>query len=113
MRLSRLFALSADSVHTFRNGFDRAFQRPLATAIQGVMNLRRRDQHLADQERAGASRYELASSRRPGGAASSCRLRAVDPRCIPHFHATQRLPAADRGGKGCDAACDRMAGFAR
>jgi hypothetical protein len=30
----------------FRNGFDRAFQRPLPTAIQGVMNLRRRDQHL-------------------------------------------------------------------
>jgi hypothetical protein len=30
----------------FRNGFDRAFQRPLTSAVQGVMNLRRRDQHL-------------------------------------------------------------------
>jgi hypothetical protein len=38
----------------FRNGFDRAFQRQLATAIQGVMNLRRRDQHL-EQRRAGRS----------------------------------------------------------
>jgi hypothetical protein len=30
----------------FRNGFDRVFQRRLASAVQGMVNLRRRDQHL-------------------------------------------------------------------
>src|SRR5688572_26406017 len=34
----------------FRDAFDAVLQRPLSTAVQGLINLRRRDEHLAIAE---------------------------------------------------------------